>query len=56
MSKFVHGGHDRAVHVGVLAEVGIENAQLPTLLDVCHAEQIPIIVLPGPDGSSWTPS
>jgi predicted nucleic acid-binding protein len=26
----------------------------PHLLDVCHAEQIPIIVLPGSNGSSWT--
>ena len=27
----------------------------PHLLDVCHAERIEVIVLPGSDGSSWRP-
>lgn len=28
----------------------------PHLLDLCHEEQIPTIVLPGSDGSSWAPA
>ena len=27
----------------------------PHLLDVCHAERIPVIPLPGSDGSVWAP-
>ena len=27
----------------------------PHLLDVCHAEHIAVIVLPGSDGTRWTP-
>lgn len=28
----------------------------PHLLDVCHAEAIAVVVLPGANGSRWTPA
>lgn len=28
----------------------------PSLLDVCHAEDIGVVVVPGADGSRWSPS
>ena len=27
----------------------------PHLLDVCHAEKIALMALPGTDGATWTP-